>query len=157
MKYPKLVLIAVIVGSWLTVPLIGKSTFKKYAPAATFMSFIVFAESFLARKRVWWWFYQKLGRVVVGELPLILGPFFVGTLWIMKFTYGKFYLYVTTNILVHLLFTYPVLDGMKRLGIASTVRLRRYQLLLLFLLKSLILYGFEFLKDKLTSVGANHE
>ncbi len=47
-------------------------------------------------------------------------------------------------------FTYKFVDMLKDLGIASLVRLKKYQLSILFFLKSLLLYGFQIIREKET-------
>ncbi|XJZ27659.1 hypothetical protein ACF5W4_02085 [Bacillota bacterium Lsc_1132] len=141
MKFVKLYLAGMVLGSWLSFPFLGKQTIKRFFPAALFISLFVFGESFVARKRVWWWFYK------IGIAPLIAGPFFVGTMWILKFTYGTFFRYIAVNLLVHFLFVYVIVDWFKRIGYASIVRLKKGQLLILFIFKALILYVFQFCKE----------
>jgi hypothetical protein len=85
-----------------------------------------------------------------GGLPLTWGPFLIGSMWILKLTYGKFLIYLITNLIIDTLFTYPFVTFLKRQGIASLVRLKKYQLSMLFFLKSILLYGFQNLKEKIT-------
>ena len=94
-------------------------------------------------------FYEKLHPKLTGEFPLIWGPFLVGSIWILKLTYGKFFIYMILNLVIDSLFTYPFISFAKnKLGILSLVRLKKYQLSLLFLFKSLLLYGFQYVKEK---------
>ncbi|RXI99831.1 hypothetical protein DS745_13185 [Anaerobacillus alkaliphilus] len=148
MKNWKPFLIAVMIVPWFSIPLIGKRSFKRFFPAALIMSVVVVFESFLARNRTWWWVYKNLFPKTIGEIPLIIGPFFIGSLWVLKATFGKFSLFVLLNTIIHLLFSFPVMDLFKKMGIASTVRLKRYELLLLFFVKSILLYGSQFVIDK---------
>ncbi|HWO98972.1 MAG TPA: hypothetical protein VNM45_22175 [Bacillus sp. (in: firmicutes)] len=148
MKFYKTFLAAMMVLPWISVPFIGKNEFKRFLPASLLMSLFVTAESFYARKRTWWWVYKKLHPRVIGEIPLIVGPFFVGSLWILKCTYRKFPLYMAVNLIVHWLFAYPIMDLFKRTGLGSTVRLKRIQLFSLFFFKSLILYGMQWFIEK---------
>jgi len=83
-----------------------------------------------------------------GIVPFLWGPFIVGSLWILKLTYGKFIKYIILNLIVDSIFTYFLVSWLRKLGIASLVRLKKYQLSLLFFLKSLLLYGFQFIKEE---------
>lgn len=69
-------------------------------------------------------------------------------MWILKLSYGKFIRYIMLNTMIDSMFTYFLVDWLKKLGISSLVRLKKYQLSLLFFLKSLLLYGFQFVKEK---------
>lgn len=112
------------------------------------MVIYLFFEGRLAEKRKWWWFPFKIKPNVIGELPLILGPFFIGSFWILKYTYKKFNLYFLVNILVDSLFTYYALDLFKKFGYVTLVRLTKFQLSIVFLFKTFVLYGFQVFYDK---------
>ncbi|WP_108670339.1 hypothetical protein [Peribacillus acanthi] len=148
MKKPYKYIILMLILPWLTVPLLGTRTVQRFLPGALFMALYVTAEGYLAEKKKWWWFPFRIKPNVLGELPLILGPFFVGSLWILKYTYGKFNLYVLVNLVVDSLFTYFTLDWFKKIGYASLVKLTKFQLSLLFLVKSFLMYGFQVLYER---------
>jgi hypothetical protein len=134
---------------WITVPLLGKRDMKRFLPGAIFMAIYVLAEGRVAEKRKWWWFPFKTRPNVLGEMPLILGPFFVGSLWILKYTYGKFNLYLLINVIIDSLFTYPMLEWFKKMGYCSLLRLSKIRLSLLFMIKSVFMYGFQVVFEKL--------
>jgi hypothetical protein len=148
LRKPKIMLFIMLIFPWLSVPLLGKETFKRFFLAGIFISLVVRMESIVAKKRKWWWFTEKVHPKLIGEFPLIWGPFLIGSMWILKFTYGKLFTYMITNLAIDTLFTYPFVKIMKSQGIGSLVRLKKYQLSILFFFKSLILYGFQFLKEK---------
>ncbi|MEK5054858.1 MULTISPECIES: hypothetical protein [Niallia] len=109
---------------------------------------IVTIEDIIAKKRKWWWWYEKIHPKLSGIVPFLWGPFFIGSLWILKWTYGKYFRYIFINLVVDSIFVYFLVDWLKKLGIASLVRLKKYQLSLLFFFKSLLLYGFQFVKER---------
>jgi hypothetical protein len=147
MKYTKKLLVAAMILPWFSVPFLGIKAFKRFLPATIFVNLVVVLDSIIAKKRVWWWFYKKLDPKWRGETPFIWGPFLVGSLWIMKLTYGKFFRYMILNFIVDYSFVYLMVSWLKRLGIVSLVRLKKFQLLLLFLLKAILLYTFQFIKE----------
>lgn len=148
LRRPKIILIIMLIFPWITLPLLGKETIKRFFLAALFISLVVRVESIVARKRKWWWFFEKIHPNLSGEFPLIWGPFFIGSMWILKFTYGKLITYIITNLTIDTLFTYPLISILKKQGVGSLVRLKKYQLSILFFFKSLILYAFQFLREK---------
>ncbi|MEH6956034.1 hypothetical protein [Neobacillus drentensis] len=149
MRKNKMILLVILILPWLSMPFLGKRTIKRLYPGALFMFVWVGVESILAKKRVWWRIYEKLSPKIIGELPFMLGPFFVGSLWILKFTVGNFIRYLFLNLIFDTLFAYPGMFILKRLGIASLIRLRPYQMVLLFMGKSVIMYGVQSLANKL--------
>ncbi len=132
-----------VVLCWLTIPFLGKETIKRYWPGAIFMGIFVYIESIIAEKLKWWKINTRLVHNYNGVLPLIFGPFVIGSLWILKFTYGKFYQYLLVNLAFDSFFSYPFYKFFKSLGIWKAKRLSQAQLLLLFSIKSVLMYGFQ--------------
>lgn len=139
-RYEKFVFIIMIVVPWLTAPFLGKKTFKRFSPGALFICIFVFIESLYAHKKLWWLFHKRLFPKVIGELPLIMGPFFIGSLWILKFTFGNFKQYLITNFCIDTFFVYIHVPILKKLGYASLIRLSKFNFLLIFLFKAVLLY-----------------
>ncbi|MCM3456671.1 hypothetical protein M3685_22485 [Heyndrickxia oleronia] len=147
-KYKPYLAIALILPI-LTLPFLGRSTFKRFYPSVLFICSIVLLESIVAYKRVWWWFYNKIMPKPISDMFLIIaGPFFVGSLWILKFTYGKFKRYLAINFIIDTIFVYIIINLFKKIGYGSLVRIKRYQFLSLFLLKAILLYMFQFVREK---------
>jgi hypothetical protein len=141
--------ILMILLPWLTIPLIGKKPIKRYFLSSFLMSLFLIMEFIYAEKKKWWQWLRVYRRPnFLGGLPLIFGPFLIGSVWILKYTYGKFKLYLLVNIIVDSLFTYLGTDWLRKLGFATLVRLNQFQLSLLFLLKSFLLYGFQILSER---------
>jgi hypothetical protein len=147
-KVAKFLLPAIMILSWLTLPLLGKENIKRFLPTSILMSTLVAWEGRVARKRKWWWFFVKVHPKLPGGFPLEWGPFLIGSMWILRFTYGKFLLYMLLNLLIDTLFTYPFVRLLQNLRIATLVRLKKYQLSMLFFVKSLILYGLQMIREK---------
>ncbi|MFE8702837.1 hypothetical protein ACFYKX_19720 [Cytobacillus sp. FJAT-54145] len=148
-SHTKIILLALLISPWITVPLLGKDTIRRFLPATIFILLVVRLESMIAKRRKWWWFYEKLHPKLGGEFPLLWGPFLIGAMWILKYTFGRFYTYLVTNLIVDGIFTFPLMSLFKNLGIGGLVRLEKYQLSLLFFIKSLLLYGSQLIIDKI--------
>ncbi|MED3574815.1 hypothetical protein ACTHO0_09455 [Cytobacillus praedii] len=147
MRQNKLIMLLIMILPWLTIPLIGKKSIKRYLSAGIFISIIVTIESFIAKKRRWWWFHVKIHPNIQGEFPLIWGPFLIGSLWILKLTYRNFYRYIILNLIIDTFFTYAFVNFLQYKGIGTLGRLKKIQLSLLFFFKSLLLYGFQTVKE----------
>ncbi|MCM3244063.1 hypothetical protein M3598_15025 [Cytobacillus oceanisediminis] len=151
----KLYLVLIILLSWLTVPFIGKRDFKRFYPAAIFMCLYVLIEGFIAEKNKWWTIKERLHPKLSGELPLILGPFFAGSIWILKLTYGRPLLYILLNTVVDAFFAYPFYTWFKKIGIWKLLRFSQLKLFMLFLMKSIFMYVFHlaFVDKKMLSAA----
>ena len=55
------------------------------------------------------------------------------------------------NLAIDGAFTYGLVYYLQKLGIASLVRLKKINLLLIFTVEALLLYGFQIIKDRLFS------
>jgi hypothetical protein len=148
MKNKNLMILLMALLPWLSTPFLGSKTFKRYLPGSFFMSVYLLAEGTLAVKRKWWRFSSSIKPNVLAELPLIFGPFFVGSLWIFKYTYGRFTAYFVTNLIVDAFFTIIMLNWFKKIKYVNLERFSRLQLSFLFLVKSLFMYGFQSLYEK---------
>ncbi|MBT2259637.1 hypothetical protein [Priestia megaterium] len=149
MKKHKKYLLAVLILPWFSIPLLGKRNLKRFFLPSLIINLIVLAECFLARKRTWWYFYKSLHPKMLGEIPLLFGPFLVGTMWIFKFTYGNFRNFMITNFILDAFFVYILMSWFKKIGYGSMVRLKRYHFLLIFTTKAAFLYGLQkFISNK---------
>ncbi|RXJ04609.1 hypothetical protein DS745_04285 [Anaerobacillus alkaliphilus] len=157
-KTSRNILFLMTVLPWLTIPFIGVKTLKRYIPASLFMVLYLIAEGSYAEKNKWWWFTTTKKPNFLGEMPLIFGPFLVGSLWILKYTFGNFKLYLLVNLIIDSIFTYLFTTLFKRMGYATLVRLKKVELSIVFIVKMLLLYLFQVVYDryrKAVSINTN--
>ncbi|MGD6781476.1 hypothetical protein [Sutcliffiella horikoshii] len=147
-KKPVLVLWIMVFSSILTLPFLGWKHFKRFLPGTLFMSILIALESIVAEKYKWWAIYKKIPPYFVNEFAFIVGPFFAGSLWILRLTYGKIYLYFLLNAFVDAVFVYPFSALFEHIGIFKMKKMSRHQLFGLFLIKSLLMYGFQAMWEK---------
>jgi hypothetical protein len=129
-----------------TVPLLGKSAFKKYLPAAIFICTITKAVDIFGDKKKWWKSYK--GIPSLNSLNFLnFGPYFVTSLWVLKMTYGKFPLYLISNTIFQSLFIFLGLKYVKDFKIFSLEKLTKFQYLAIDFLRALLLYGFQYITE----------
>ena len=133
-------LIGVAIIPWVSIPFMDKHSIKRFLPVSIFMGILLIGESLLARKKMWWSIYKKPHPNIMGEAPLILGPYIVGSMWMLRLGFGNIFRFSILNLCVHLFFVYVLMDWFKGIGYWSLVRLKKYQLLLLFIIEAIILY-----------------
>ncbi|KHD86104.1 hypothetical protein G4D61_15445 [Bacillus ginsengihumi] len=148
MKSSKIVLIAIFILSWLTLPLLGKQAFKKYVTAATFMCGLTKVLDVYGEKKKWWRFYKGIPPLDSFDI-FNLGPYFITSLWMLKLTYGKLRIFLISNTLLHIVFIFGGLKYMKRFKILSLVKLTKVQYLVIDFIRAVILYAFQYNKEKL--------
>ncbi|CAH0347338.1 hypothetical protein EKG37_12360 [Robertmurraya yapensis] len=128
---------------WLTTFFIPKNEFKKYTPVASFAALLVVIESMLSVPFKWWTVKGGNLNKVFNDLSLILGPFFIGTIWIFRFTFGKFWLYIMVNALMDLFLAYPINWLMQKLRVYKLVNFKSKHIFYTAISFALVIYGFQ--------------
>jgi hypothetical protein len=134
---------------WFSIPLLGRGTIKRFLPVTILIACVVKINNITAKKRNWWKFYNSIHPKISGDIPFILGPYLILSIWILKLTYGKLTLFMITNAIVHILFAFPGMKLLKRLGIVSLVQMKPIQLTLLLTIRGFLLYGFQFVIENI--------
>src|SRR3954469_99427 len=147
MDHKKKLLLLIMLLPWLTFPFLGKQAIKRFSFTSLIIGLLVGAQSMYAHKKGWWRVYTQLFPNVIGEIPFIVGPFLIGAIWILKYTYGKFLRYTLINLGVDFFHIYIFSKWLTRKGIASLIRLKNYQALLLWSANAALMYGFQWIID----------
>jgi hypothetical protein len=146
-KNSKFFLVAMFLIAWLTVPLLGRNTIKKYLPSAIVMGIFTKILDIIGEKNNWWRFYKGISPLDSMDF-LNLGPYLVTSLWMLKMMYGKFPLYIISNTILHIVFIFFGLKYIKRFKILSLVKLSKFHYLGINFIRSILLYGFQYISDK---------
>lgn len=149
MNVRSLLILFLTVLPWVTAPLIKKAEWKRFYPALLFITLFMTIEGFIAYKRKWWEFPKGTILHYLKDSTYVVGPFFIGTLWILKLTYGNFKKYMLVNGILDSGFVYVLMITLKKFNIMKLVNLKKYQFMSLFIMKCLSIYGFQMLIDKL--------
>jgi hypothetical protein len=151
MKKQRLLLLIMMIAPWLTLPLLGSRALQRFLPATIFISIFSELLHVVAKKRRWWQFFTSIHPKIRPSLPFTLGPEFFAALWSLKKGYGRFPFFLLINTIVHLLFAYPGMVLLRKLGIVSLWRLSSFQFVLLLFFRGSLLYSFQFVKEKFFS------
>lgn len=135
--------IAVFIVPWLTVFFIKKKSFFRFLPTATFISLIMILFSTIGKKRKWWVSTKTLIPGVPIDFSYILGPYFMGTIWILKSTYGNFMKYMMTNAVVDFISAYPISALLKKIGVVKFKKLSYTAWYGLSTLFAVLIYGYQ--------------
>lgn len=144
----RLLNVAMILISWLTVPFVGWRSLKTVFPASLIMFLLAATDAYFGKQRKWWEFYNKPQSFLRDELPFHFGPFFVTSIWVLKYNYGNFKKFLTINGIIHWFFAYPCTVLFDKLGIFKLVRLKRFQFFLYFFYKATLLYVIQYFMEK---------
>lgn len=140
-----LVLWLVLIVPWFTLFLMKKEDIKRYMPVAILTSLSMILYNVVAYNQQHW--IIKVS-IIPWLKPLfvsgVLGGFMVITIWIFYFTYGKFWLYLATNIVLDFMFAvYPLHYWFQeKLGIYQLVNITPWGRFIFFVCLSVITYGY---------------
>jgi hypothetical protein len=133
-----------VILSWLTIPFLGWNNLKRFLPAGLLIVFFEFINVLIGKRRKWWVFYNKPNSYLFNEFPFNIGPFFVGSMWILKWTYGNFKKFILINAMVDAFFAIPNEAFSRKIKYYTRVRLNKSQSFFYFFYKAFILYGFQY-------------
>jgi len=134
--------------SWLTVFFLPKKTVKRFLPATTMSALLTMTTIYIGSQYGFWKIKGPKRAGIYNLLTLLLGPFSVGTLWIFRLTYGKFWLYFVTNVIQNLLYAFPIISFLHKAKFIEYVKFTRIHHLIVSLTYSLILYVYQMFLEK---------
>jgi hypothetical protein len=140
-----------LILSWVTIPFLGKNVLKKYLPAAIFICILTKFLDIYGERKKWWRFYKGISPLNSMDF-FNFGPYFVTSLWMLKWFYGRFWLFFTSNTLLQIIFIFFGLKYVKRYKILSLVVLTRFKYLAIDMARTLILYAFQWMKENVTKL-----
>lgn len=97
------ILSSIFVLSWLSLLFMKKEDIKRFFPVGLFAT-VTSAMILEAGITFGWWVYP-VKLYPLQSVPYLYGPIPVATMWLFKFTYGRFWLYIGADFLLNLLYT----------------------------------------------------
>jgi hypothetical protein len=135
--------IGLFILAWSTVFFLPKESIKKYMPASTFVTVLILIQCMLSVPFKWWTVKGSLINRIFTELCFVLGPFFVGTLWIFRLTFGKFWLYMIVNGIVNALFAFPMNAIFEKLKVYKLINWKPKTIFYVYITYAAIIYGYQ--------------
>jgi len=145
--------VSIILIPWLSLLFLGKRNLKRFSAAGIFIVLFEILNHVYGHKRRWWHFYDKRNSFFKDELPFSIGPYMPISLWILKFTYGRFKKFVLFNVIADGIFAFPFIDILKKLKIVSLNRLSHIQFFIYLHYKAYLLYGIQHSVEKAKRAG----
>lgn len=105
-----------LVVPWLTLFFMKKEDIKRWMPAALFtaLTSTLIIDSGVATKM---WEIRQNVYPLYEMISLVYGALPVAAMWILKFTYGRFWLYVAVQLVSSFIFAYIIQPWLGRRGI----------------------------------------
>lgn len=136
---------SMLILPWLTLFFMKKEAVKRYMPVAllTAVTGAIIVESGITLGL--WSVTETL--FPLNQIPVyIYGAIPAFTMWIFRFTYGRFWLYVATNAIVDIGFAYMILPWLVNRGILGFLG-SSFQVYLINIGHELLLYGYQLWQD----------
>ena len=146
----KLILWLMLIVPWLTLFFMKKEGIKRYISVTIFTTLL--ATIFFEMAYTYKWIEIMVAIVPWGHISnvsLVYGPFFITTLWVFYFTFGKFWRYLVTNIVIDVIGAFLITYIFELRKISQLVSLSELHLVLIMVAVALISYGFQIWYQKL--------
>lgn len=136
----QIILWCTLIVPWLTLIFMKKEDIKRFMPACILAAFLSLIVCDIGVGKGYWYFrettypFALLSSYVYGLFPIV-------AIWVLKFTYERFWLFVVVEAVINIIFAYLVLPWFARRGIID------YNAGLIVLIAetiiSFIMYGFQ--------------
>ena len=126
---------------WLSVFFLSKEDLRRYMPVALFSVLVTTIITEVGTTLALWRPTETIFPLV-SMPPFTYGAYLVGTIWIFKYTYGKFWIYLSTNIVIDLFLTFVIANWMEQLGIFE-LYITPATRFLITIAMAIILYGYQ--------------
>jgi hypothetical protein len=141
--------LSMILIPWLSLLFIGKRSLRRYSFAGVFIVIFEIINHLYGHKKKWWKFYEKRKSFIRDELPFSVGPYMPLSMWILKNSYGNFKKFVLLNVISDGFFAFLFMEILKKFKIARLNRLNHLQFFVYLHYKAYILYGVQYLYEKI--------
>ncbi|MEH6990043.1 hypothetical protein [Cytobacillus firmus] len=132
----------------LVIKFLPKKSLKRYLPVTLFCAGNLLILSLLNFIFKWWNVKGGTKFLIFDDLAFIYGPFFTINLWVFHFTYGKFSIYALSNLILDLLFAFPLSALFQKIGHYKLNKLNSLGLFIMYYALALLNYGFQMLFEK---------
>ncbi len=134
-----------------------KKSFIRFLPVTLFCSCLLLIQTLLNPIFNWWKVKGGTKYMVFDALAFIFGPFFTINMWVFHFTYGKFSLYALSNLIMDLIFAFPLNAFFQKIGHYKLKKFNSKIIFLIFYSFSLLNYAFQKFFEKNNSELTNPE
>jgi hypothetical protein len=139
---------AMIIISWLTIPLLGMYNIKKFLPSSILAVILCSLDALIGKRRRWWVFYNKPHSILKNEFPFLIGPMLALSLWLLKWSYGNLKKFLMLNAFGDIIFVFPITKLFRKIRLFRLEKFNEFQFFLYFFYKSFFLYGCQYLFEK---------
>lgn len=132
---------ASFVISWLSIAFLKKEDLRRFMPVALFSALLTTVVMEFGISMNWW---QQTETVFpfINMSIFTYGAYLVGTIWIFKYTYERFWLFMVTNAVIDFILIYFITSWLAQLGIYQLYLSAFYRYLMSVIMAAL-LYSYQ--------------
>ena len=147
----QIILWSLLILPWASLIFLKMDTIRRYMPVSLLMT-VIHTLAYQAAYHYGWWNEEGsslFGWDKVVPVPWVYGAYLAVVIWVFHFTFRKFWLYLTVNVLLDGLFMYLVYPIWQRIGIVSSKStISTIAIVAMMVGFALILYVYQLWQDK---------
>lgn len=132
---------ASFVISWLSVVFLKKEDLRRFMPVALFSALLTTIVMELGISLNWWQQAETVFPFISMSI-FTYGAYLVGTIWIFKYTYSRFWLFMLTNAIIDFILVYFISNWLVQLGIFQ-IYLSTFYRFLMSVTMAVLLYDYQ--------------
>ncbi|RIX59562.1 hypothetical protein D3P08_05340 [Paenibacillus nanensis] len=158
--YANALMWGMLIIPWISLVLLKPASIRRFLPVSILGALLVTIVFEIAHAFHWWIIFDKAIIVPWGYITntaYVYGFFMVGTLWIFKLAFHKFWLFILANIAVDGAFQFIMDPLFERAGFYRLENIAHWQLFLIMLGIALLLYGYQVWQESSVSRETKEE
>ena len=141
---------------WLTLIFMKREDIKRYMPVALF-AIVLTTIIHDVGITLGFWVVQEAAFPLNEMMPFIYGDIPILTMWVFKFTFGRYWVYMITNAILDIGFAFFLLNKLfPSKGIYALVGISSFQVWLINLVHATLLYGFDMWQESMFAQTGRH-
>lgn len=127
---------------WLSLPFMKEVDRKRFMPSAFFSVFTSLTFYFIGVSAGFWYITDEFYPFIIsGLLP-------VTTLWVIRFTYGRFWTYFITNAVLDLIYAFIIIPWSGDIGILGVGPITTVMVFVISVMMAVLIYYYQAWQEK---------
>jgi hypothetical protein len=144
--FNQILLWASLILPWFVLLFLKKQGVKRFFPAGLFGALLLTIIFQIADNYQWWKVEENI-PILTDVTPFVYGTFLVGTVIILYFTYGKFLVYLITNLIIDAVLSFGISNWYEHLNIYKLININHFGVYLLTTIVGVLIYLFQKWQD----------
>jgi hypothetical protein len=139
---------SLLILPWIILLFLNKHGVKRYFPGGLFGALILTLIFQIADKYNWWIVKDNIA-ILSNTTSFVYGSFLVGTIVILYFTFGKFWIYLITNLIIDAVLSFGLNTWYEYLHIYKLVNINSLGVYILTIGVAILIYLYQVWQDSL--------